>query len=199
MIYQTKYLLKQKHGLGIVNTSIVLYFIWIIVTATHPCWGVSTNQGWLLSRVVQDWYFMMPSTKTKTVAQKTLYIQVIEIQHVWSISNHTAVHVEPITSQGCLPSWFYPKWAFATCNHDHTHLINSAMCAANISFTKLQVWLLFEGGYYLGCGFYSLTFNSLFGVDGGGRERNGMLAAMHAQSANTSYPIRPNVECFVQL
>ena len=48
-----------------------------------------------------------------------------------------------------------------TCDRDHTHLIDFAHAcsyysrAATISFTELQVWLLFEGGYYSRCSFYS--------------------------------------------
>ena len=51
--------------------------------------------------------------------------------------------------------------ARSTCNHDHTHLIEFAHAfgyysrAATISFAELQVRLLFKGGYYSRCGFYS--------------------------------------------
>ena len=49
----------------------------------------------------------------------------------------------------------------STCDRDHTHLIDFAHAcsdysrAASIPFTELQVQLLFEGGYYSGCGFSS--------------------------------------------
>ena len=36
--------------------------------------------------------------------------------------------------------------------------------AATISFTEFQVQLLFEGGYYSGCGFYSNKYGILAGI-----------------------------------
>ena len=45
------------------------------------------------------------------------------------------------------------------CGHTHlivfTHVCGYYLSAATISLAKLQVRLLFEGGYYSGCGFYS--------------------------------------------
>ena len=51
------------------------------------------------------------------------------------------------------------------CERGHTHLIVfTHACdyysrAATISLAELQVRLLFEGGYYSGCGFYSIYSN----------------------------------------
>ena len=45
------------------------------------------------------------------------------------------------------------KLSFTACDHGHTHLIEFSH-ACGYYFTELQVWLLFEGGYYSGCGFY---------------------------------------------
>ena len=50
------------------------------------------------------------------------------------------------------------------CERSHTHLIVfTHACgyysrAATISLVDLQVRLLFEGGYYSGCGFYSSKY-----------------------------------------
>ena len=66
-------------------------------------------------------------------------------------------------SQHCLLPWFCTEQA--TCDHDHTHLIEFVHgCgyysrAATISFTEFQVWLLFEASCYLGCGFYSNKYS----------------------------------------
>ena len=52
------------------------------------------------------------------------------------------------------------------CERGHTHLIVfTHACgyysrAATISLVELQVRLLFEGGYYSGCGFYSNKYGS---------------------------------------
>ena len=73
--------------------------------------------------------------------------------------------VEP--SQGCLlPSFCPNERACSTCDRDHTHLVDFAHAcgyysrAATISFTELQVRLLFEGGYYSRCGFYSNKYGN---------------------------------------
>ena len=53
----------------------------------------------------------------------------------------------------------------STCDRGHTHLIEFVhacgyyLRVATISFAELQVWLLFEGGYYLGYGFYSNKYD----------------------------------------
>ena len=50
------------------------------------------------------------------------------------------------------------KRPFASCNRGHTYLIEFMryyLRVATLSFAGLHVRLLFEGGYYLGCGFYS--------------------------------------------
>ena len=57
----------------------------------------------------------------------------------------------------------------STCDHDHTHLIEfEHACSymyyssvATISFIEFQVRLLFEGGYYSGCGFYQNKYGML--------------------------------------
>ena len=52
------------------------------------------------------------------------------------------------------------------CERGHTHLIVfTHACgyysrAATISLAELQVQLLFEGGYYSGCGFYSNKYGN---------------------------------------
>ena len=52
------------------------------------------------------------------------------------------------------------------CKRGHTHLIVFTHAChyysrvATISLAELQVWLLFEGGYYSGCGFYSNKYGT---------------------------------------
>ena len=54
------------------------------------------------------------------------------------------------------------------CERGHTHLIVfTHACgyysrAATISLAELQVRLLFEGGYYSGCGFFSNKYGTTF-------------------------------------
>ena len=56
------------------------------------------------------------------------------------------------------------------CERGHTHLVVfTHACgyysrAATISLAELQVRLLFEGGYYSGCGFYSNKYGTLFSL-----------------------------------
>ena len=52
------------------------------------------------------------------------------------------------------------KQARFTCDRDHTHLIN-IVHVCGYYFSELRVWLLFEGGYYSGCGFYSNKYGIL--------------------------------------
>ena len=53
-----------------------------------------------------------------------------------------------------------------TCDRDHTHLIDFAHAcsyysrAATISFTELHLRLLFKGGYYSRCDFYSNKYGN---------------------------------------
>ena len=101
---------------------------------------------------------MVPSIKT--VTQKTglqrLYFK--QSRYDRKISSHTTVeqrqarflYVSALNERLC-----------TACDHSHAHLIVYAHAcgyysrAATIVFGELQVRLLFEGGYYSGCGFYS--------------------------------------------
>ena len=78
-------------------------------------------------------------------------------------------------SQHCLLPWFCTEQA--TCDRDHAHLIEFAHgCGyysrvATISFTELQVWLLFEASCYLGCSFY-LNKYSMHTINGNVVQQN---------------------------
>ena len=53
--------------------------------------------------------------------------------------------------------------------------MRAVMRAATISLTEFQVWLLFEGGYYSGCGFYS----NKYGISAY-KSQNLVLAKLHS-------------------
>ena len=121
---------------------------WVIIV-WFSCNFPVTNRGWLLFE--GGFYYFGPILDgvihKNCSAEGWFSKTALRVIETWSSKKL------PCCSKNCLLS--PNKQARSTCDRDHTHLIESRMRAATISFAELQVWLLFEGGYYSRCGFYS--------------------------------------------
>ena len=102
----------------------------------------------------------MPSVKTVTGLRGLYFKQSRNDQQVSGYAT-----VEPCQARLLHVSALNKRLCTAR-DHSHTHLILYAHAcgyysgAATIIFGELQVRLLFEGGYYSGCGFYSNKYSN---------------------------------------
>ena len=111
--------------------------------------GAASNRGWLYSRAAFiNFGLILDNVNHKSLSTEDWFTKsVLRVIHI---------QLSPRTSE-CVPLAIMTTPIKSS---SRTHACGYYSSAAIISFTELQVRLLFEGGYYLGCGFYSNKYSN---------------------------------------